>query len=55
MGILDELLKNVEKSEVDEQLKIICDKIMKEEKVRKGQLCNIEMPGFCILIFVPYC
>jgi len=31
MTILDELLKNIEKSSIDEQVKIICDQIMEEE------------------------
>ena len=31
MTILDEILKNVEKSELDEQVKIVSDKIMEEE------------------------
>ncbi|MFW9598075.1 MAG: hypothetical protein ACMV0Y_09015 [Paludibacter sp.] len=31
------------------------DKIMKEEKVRKGQLCNIEMAGFAYRFLIPYC
>ena len=31
MTILDELLATIQKSDVDEQLKIICDQISKEE------------------------
>jgi len=31
MTILDELIKEIEKSDVDEQVKIICDQIMQEE------------------------
>lgn len=31
MTILDELIKEIEKSNIDEQVKIICDQIMQEE------------------------
>jgi hypothetical protein len=31
MSILDEILTKVEKSELDEQLKVVCDQIMTEE------------------------
>jgi len=50
--LLGEMLKNVEKSDLDEKLKIICDEIMKEESVNFTSLPESRPKGANIFLAV---